>query len=57
MINLLSGTGIEGLLTQNVGNCFVLKGVTVHEEGQDPTKADGEIVVDTANVDYIQVLP
>lgn len=57
MVSLYSGTGIEGVLTQKIGDHYVLKGVTIHEEGHDPTSADGEIVVDTANIDYMQLLP
>lgn len=56
LINLLSGNGIEGVITQQVGHHYVLKGATVHEVGQQPAPADGEIVVDAANVDFIQIL-
>ncbi|WP_374159087.1 hypothetical protein ACEWX3_07645 [Mycobacterium sp. G7A2] len=54
MVSLYSGTGISGVLVQKVGQCLVLKGATVHEPGTDPQPADGEIVIDTANVDYLQ---
>lgn len=56
MVSLYSGTGIQGVLAKTVGHHYVLKGVTVFEPDVEPAPADGEIVIDAANVDYIQVL-
>lgn len=57
MIQLRSGTAIEGLVTQKIGDSFVLKGATVHEQGVPAQPADGEIVVEAAHIDYTQLLP
>lgn len=54
LITLLSGNGIEGVLVQKIGYQYVIKGAVVHEPGVQPAAADGEIVIDAANVDYIQ---
>jgi small nuclear ribonucleoprotein (snRNP)-like protein len=57
LVNLFSGNAIEGVLTHSVGNQFILRAALVHEPGSDATpRADGEIVIDAANVDYIQML-
>jgi len=55
MVNLYSGNAIQGVLTQTVGNYLVIKSAIVHEPGLEPAPADGAIVLDAANVDFIQV--
>lgn len=56
LISLFSGNAVSGVLTQKVGNYFVLKACIVHEPGSQPVEASGEIVIDQANVDYLQIL-
>ena len=57
LINLYSGNAIEGVLTHKVANQFIVRAALIHEPGTDATpRADGEIVIDAANVDYIQML-
>ncbi|OKH70808.1 hypothetical protein EB72_24755 [Mycobacterium sp. SWH-M1] len=56
MVNLLSGNAIQGVLTETAGHYLILKAATVHEPDAHPASADGEVVVDAANVDFIQVL-
>jgi hypothetical protein len=34
----------------------VLRGATIHEPDTEPAPADGEILIDRINVDFIQVL-
>ncbi|WP_165605001.1 hypothetical protein [Mycolicibacterium elephantis] len=55
MVNLLSGAGIEGVLTDHLGPTLIVRGATVHEPGECAVPADGEIAIDAANVDYIQI--
>lgn len=55
LVSLFSGNAVSGVLTEVAGDFLILRGCTVHEPGADPTPADGEIVIDTANVDYIQI--
>jgi hypothetical protein len=56
LVSLFSGNAISGVLTQVAGPLFILRGCTVHEPGAQPAPADGEIVIDAANVDYFQIL-
>ena len=56
LVSLYSDNAIEGVLTKTVGNFLVVQGAVIHQSGSDPTPADGEIVIDTANVDYVQKL-
>lgn len=55
LVNLFSGNAVEGVITHRVGDQFILRACIVHEPGTDATPpADGEVVIDAANVDYIQ---
>jgi hypothetical protein len=52
-----SDTAILGVLWQQAGPWIVLKEAYVLTGGREPVKADGEIVVEKANVSFYQVLP
>lgn len=56
LINLLSGNALSGVCTHEGRFTLVLRGVTVHEPGTDPVPADGEVLIDRANVDFVQLL-
>lgn len=56
LVNLLSGNALSGVCTVDTTTALVLRGATVHEPGTDPTPADGEVLIDRANVDFIQLL-
>lgn len=56
LVSLLSGNAVRGVLTKTPGTLLILQGCTVHEPGSEPAPADGEIVIDQANVDFIQLL-
>ena len=56
LVNLLSGNAISGVCVLDGREALVLRGATVHESGADPAAADGEIVIDRINVDFIQIL-
>ena len=57
IINLFSGNAIEGVLIERIGDQYLIRAAVVHEMGADsPIPADGEVCIDTANVDYIQML-
>ena len=56
LVNLLSGNAISGVCTYDGRHSLVLRGVTVHSAETDPAPADGEVLVDRANVDFIQLL-
>lgn len=56
LVNLLSGNAVAGLCTYDGPRGLVLRGATVHESDSEPAPADGEIVIDRINVDFIQIL-
>lgn len=56
LYSLYSGTGISGVLVKVAGPRLILRGCEIHEPGEQPAKADGEIVIHEANVDYFQIV-
>lgn len=55
LVSLFSGNAVSGVLVRTPGPLLILAGCMVHEAGSEPTRADGEIVIDGANVDYVQI--
>lgn len=56
IVNLLSGTSVSGVVVSTRGPLLTLKSAAIHEAGMADTPADGEIVVDKAQIDFIQAL-
>lgn len=56
LISLFSGNAVSGVLVKQSGRYLMLRDCTVHEPGSGPAKADGEVAIDEANVDYVQIL-
>lgn len=56
LYSLLSGNAVSGVLVKVAGTRLFLRDCTIHEPGSAPMAADGEIVIDEANVDYFQIL-
>ena len=56
LVNLVSGTAVSGVCTYNGRTALVLRGATVHEADAEPAAADGEILIDRINIDFIQLL-
>lgn len=56
LVNLISGNAVSGVCTFDGRRALILRGATVHTTDSDPTPADGEIVIDRINVDFIQIL-
>jgi len=57
LVNLRSGNAIEGVCTYDGRDQMIVRGALVHEVGgQGAVPADGEVRIDRANVDYIQML-
>ena len=56
LVSLFSGNAVSGVLTKTPGPLLILQGAMIHEAGSEPVKADGEIVIDAANVDFVQVV-
>ena len=55
-MNLCSGNAIAGICTYSGPDALVLRGAVVHEPGAEPSPADGEVLIGTINVDFIQLL-
>ncbi|SII86568.1 MULTISPECIES: hypothetical protein [Mycobacteroides] len=56
-MNLFSGNAIEGVCTLDGRAGMILRGALVHEPGVEHVMpADGEVRIDRANVDYVQML-
>lgn len=56
LVNLCSGNAVAGVCTVDNRDALVLRGATVHQPDAEPAPADGEILIDRINVDFIQVL-
>lgn len=56
LVSLYSGSAVSGVLTGTPGPLLILQGCAVHESGMEPAAADGEIVIDRANVEYVQIV-
>lgn len=57
LVNLFSGNAIDGVCTYDGRDHMILRGAVVHEVGVDAAPAaDGEVRIDAANVDYVQLL-
>lgn len=53
VVNLKSGTAIEGVVTERTGPLLVIRQATVHD-GRHSAPADGQIVVELGEVDFVQ---
>jgi len=56
LVNLCSGNAVGGVCTYDSREALILRGATVHQPDAEPAPADGEILVDRINVDFIQLL-
>ncbi|MCV7358489.1 hypothetical protein [Mycolicibacterium fluoranthenivorans] len=57
LVSLFSGNAVSGVLVSTPGRFLVLKRCQIHDEGASaPSPADGEIVIDAVNVDYVQIV-
>lgn len=55
VVNLLSGRAFAGILWAQRGPLVVLRDVTMHEPGAQPTAVDGEVVVERDQIEFIQI--
>lgn len=55
-VNLLSGTAVSGVVVSTRGPLITVRNATIHEPGAEAAEADGEIVIDKSNIDFIQAL-
>ena len=55
LVNLKSGTAFRGYLTGAPGSVIVLKGATILEPGAEPVEVSGEVLIEKANIEFIQI--
>lgn len=56
LVSLMSGNGISGVCTHDGRTTVVLRGAVVHQPDAEPAPADGELIIDRINIDYVQLL-
>jgi small nuclear ribonucleoprotein (snRNP)-like protein len=57
LVSLVSGNAVSGVLVATPGDLMILRGCMIHDvDAPAPSKADGEIVIEKINVDYIQIV-
>lgn len=56
VVNLKTGTAVSGVLLRKTGPLLILGDAVVHERDSEPAPADGELVIERSNVDFIQAL-
>lgn len=54
LVNLLSGSAIEGVLWDDRGPLIVLKDAHLHTEGGS-APLDGEVVIERDRIDFVQI--
>lgn len=55
LVNLHSGKAMSGAMWARRGRTLVLKDVELIEPGQAPVVMDGTVIVDRADVEFVQV--
>lgn len=56
LVQLRSGTAIEGILWRTEGRVVILRDVRIHAPGStSPVRADGEVLVELDHIDYAQL--
>jgi small nuclear ribonucleoprotein (snRNP)-like protein len=56
VVNLLTGTAIEGVLLRRSGPLLVLADCTLHPVQGEAAKVDGQVVVERSQVEFVQAL-
>lgn len=57
LVNLKTEKAFRGVLFAKRGPLLVLKDVELLEAGRDPVRIDGDVLIERANLDFVQVLP
>lgn len=56
LVSLVSGNAVGGVCVADALHALVLRGASVHAPDCEPVPADGEVLIDRINVDFIQLL-
>lgn len=54
LVNLKSGTAISGVVTKSTGVELIIRDGVLHQRDGVQSPADGELIVERADVDFIQ---
>jgi len=57
IVNLKTGTAIEGVVVQQTGPLLVIRHAIVHQAGGEHAPADGTVLVEIGDVDFVQTMP
>lgn len=55
LVNLKTGSAVRGVLVEARGPLLILKDAELLEAGREPTRLDGDTLVERSNVDFAQV--
>lgn len=56
LVNLLSGSAITGILIKQAGDLLFLRNCQIIPAGTAPLSADGTLVVERSQIEFIQIL-
>jgi len=56
LVQLDTGRAVVGTLWTTKAHRVVIKGAELFEPGQEPTRMDGDVVIERARVEYIQAV-
>lgn len=56
IVNLKSDKALSGVLTSKSGPLLELKNASLLEAGRSPVPMDGSVLIERANVDFVQVV-
>jgi hypothetical protein len=57
VVSLTTGLAVRGVLWEHRGDIYVLKNAEILEQDRSPVPVDGDVVLDLALVELVQVLP
>ena len=57
LVQLDTGRAVVGTLWTTKAHRVVVKGAELFEPGSEPTRMDGDVVIERARVEYIQAVP
>lgn len=57
IVNLDTGKAFQGVAWAKRGRLLVLRNATMFDPGTEPAAVDGEVVIDRARIEFIQVMP
>lgn len=57
LVPLKSGAALRGILWASGQGLLTLKAAEYLEDGREPVPIDGEAIIETSNVEFVQVLP